>query len=97
MIKKIIVFILIIALYSCSSIDKIDLNAKFIKVKNTQFIKNEKPYYFVGTNFWYGIYLGSSGETGDRDRLKKELDNLKSLNIDNLRISDQSLTLQYFI
>ncbi len=86
MVKRIILYTVMIALYSCSTIDQIDLETKFIKVKNTQFIKDGKPYYFVGTNFWYGIYIGSSGETKDRERLKLELDKLKSLNVDNLRI-----------
>jgi mannan endo-1,4-beta-mannosidase len=81
--------ILILALFfsvSCSTIDQTKLDNEFIKVKNIKFIKNGKPYYFVGTNFWYGCYLGSPGETGDRERLKLELDMLKSQNIDNLRI-----------
>jgi mannan endo-1,4-beta-mannosidase len=45
-----------------------------------------KPYYFLGTNLWYGCYLGSSGETGDRERLIRELDLLKEIGITNLRI-----------
>lgn len=59
---------------------------EFIKVRGTNFIFNEKPYYFLGTNLWYGCYLGSSGETGDRERLISELDLLKSLGVMNLRI-----------
>lgn len=59
---------------------------KFIHVSGTQFELAGKPYYFVGTNFWYGCYLGAKGETGNRERLIKELDNLKSLGITNLRI-----------
>jgi len=86
MLKKLILFSVMILLNSCSTIDQIDLEKKFIKVKNTQFFKGDKPYYFVGTNFWYGCYIGSPGATGDRERLKLELDKLKSLNIDNLRI-----------
>lgn len=58
----------------------------FIKVFGTQFIRDGKPFYFLGTNLWYGCYLGSSGSTGDRDRLIKELDLLQSLGINNLRI-----------
>lgn len=59
-------------------------NAVF--VKNGQFIKNEKPYYFVGANFWYGALLGSEGEGGDRERLCRELDSLHNIGLDNLRI-----------
>ncbi|HEX7025851.1 MAG TPA: cellulase family glycosylhydrolase [Gammaproteobacteria bacterium] len=46
----------------------------------------DKPYYFVGTNFWYGAYLGSPGETGDRERLIKELDILGQHGVTNLRV-----------
>lgn len=58
----------------------------FIKVENGQFIRDGKPYYFVGTNFWYGAILGSQGEGGNRERLHKELDMLKEMGVDNLRI-----------
>lgn len=51
-----------------------------------QFIRNGKPYYFVGTNFWYGAILGSEGQGGNRERLHQELDFLKSIGIDNLRV-----------
>jgi mannan endo-1,4-beta-mannosidase len=56
----------------------------FIKVNNNHFIKNGKPYYFIGTNYWYGGMLGT--KNGNRERLKKELDELKSLGITNLRV-----------
>ena len=49
----------------------------FINVNGKQFIRDGKPYYFLGTNFWYGMNLGSSGQGGDRDRLLRELDHLK--------------------
>lgn len=51
-----------------------------------QFIRNGQPYYFVGTNFWYGAILGSQGQGGNRERLHQELDFLKSIGIDNLRV-----------
>lgn len=56
----------------------------FIKVNNNHFIKNGKPYYFIGTNYWYGGMLAS--KNGNRERLKKELNELKSLGITNLRV-----------
>ena len=59
----------------------------FIKVNaDGQFVRDGKPYYFVGTNFWYGAILGSEGEGGNRERLHKELDFLKSIGINNLRV-----------
>jgi mannan endo-1,4-beta-mannosidase len=61
-------------------------NKSFIKVNERQFILDGNPYFFVGTNMWYGAYLGSPGKTGNRERLKKELDALVSLGITNLRI-----------
>lgn len=58
----------------------------FVKVKGGKLWKNDKPYYFIGTNLWYGAILGSEGQGGNRKRLCKELDTLKKLGIDNLRV-----------
>ncbi len=58
----------------------------FITVKGTRFVREEKPYYIVGANMWYAAYLGSAGKTGNRDRLIYELDNLKAMGINNLRV-----------
>ena len=60
--------------------------AKFVTVKNGHFLKDGKPYYYVGTNFWYGAILGSEGQGGNRGRLVRELDYMKKIGIDNLRI-----------
>ncbi|MBQ7878252.1 MAG: cellulase family glycosylhydrolase [Bacteroidaceae bacterium] len=59
---------------------------RFISVCNTQLIRNSQPYYYIGTNFWYAPILGSTGEGGNRERLHKELDKLKEMGIENLRI-----------
>ncbi len=56
----------------------------FIIVENSKFIKNGKPYHFVGTNYWYGALLGA--KSGNRERLLKELDELKAYGISNLRV-----------
>ena len=58
----------------------------FVKVKNGRFVRGGKPYYYVGANFWYGPILGSEGPGGDRTRLRRELDEMQRLGIDNLRI-----------
>jgi len=58
----------------------------FVRVENGHFVRAGKPYYFVGTNFWYGAILGSEGQGGDRTRLGRELDAMKRMGIDNLRI-----------
>lgn len=59
---------------------------RFVRVENGQFIRHGKPYYYIGANFWYGAILGSEGRGGNRERLCRELDSLKSIGIDNLRI-----------
>jgi len=60
--------------------------SSFVKMEDGHFTRAGKPYYYVGTNFWYGAILGSEGQGGDRKRLRKELDYMKSMGIDNLRI-----------
>lgn len=39
----------------------------FIKVSENHFIKDGKPYYFIGTNYWYGGMLGA--KNGDLNPL----------------------------
>ncbi|WP_207434275.1 glycoside hydrolase 5 family protein [Sabulibacter ruber] len=58
----------------------------FVKTDGHQFTLNGKPYYYIGTNYWYGALLGSTGEAGNRERLRKELDMLKKAGVTNLRI-----------
>ena len=58
----------------------------FVTIKGRHFELDGKPYYFAGANLWYGMYLGSPGETGDRARLVKELDQLASQGVLNLRV-----------
>src|ERR687897_546109 len=60
--------------------------SSFVTVKGRHFELDGKPYYFAGANLWYGMYLGSPGKTGDRPRLLKELDQLASQGITNLRV-----------
>jgi mannan endo-1,4-beta-mannosidase len=72
---------------NCKSTGKVRLERNsFVKVKDGKFILNGKPYFFLGTNLWYGAYLGSTAKYGDRKRLIRELDKLASLGIRNLRI-----------
>lgn len=66
----------------------LSLSAKkgFVQVKDGHFVRDGIPYYYVGTNFWYGAILGSEGQGGNRTRLCKELDRMRAMGIDNLRI-----------
>ena len=59
----------------------------FVKVKGQQFFIGEKPYYFIGTNYWYGSLLGlEKDKKRGIQRLRKELDFLKANGVTNLRI-----------
>ena len=55
-----------------------------------EFKANGLPYYFLGTNMWYGMNLGMEGKAGDRDRLIRELDLLQSKGVNNLRVMGSS-------
>lgn len=82
----ILLLVVFTALFSCTTDSKNQKKQGFVRVEQGKFIRNEKPYYYVGTNFWYGAILASEGEGGNRDRLCLELDSLKNIGIDNLRI-----------
>ncbi len=56
----------------------------FVSVDGTRLMRHGKTYRFVGANFWYGAYLGTTEE--GRARLRQELDQLKAAGIDNLRV-----------
>lgn len=58
----------------------------FVRVSDGHFVRDGKPYYFVGTNLWYAPILASEGQGGDRARLGRELDRLHAMGVDNLRI-----------
>lgn len=85
------IFCIVLALLSFISCDRSlvkDADGQpFITIsENGQFIKNGSPYYYIGTNFWYGAILGSEGVGGNRERLLAELDSLSAIGVDNLRI-----------
>ena len=37
------------------------------------------PFYFLGANYWAGMSLGASGASGDRERLRADLDAMAGL------------------
>lgn len=63
-----------------------DDKPSFAHVKDGQFVCQNYPSHFLGTNFWYGAILGSEGRGGDCARLEAELDTLKALGLTNLRV-----------
>lgn len=71
---------------SCTSPKQTEKENPFVHVENGQFVRHNRPYYYVGANLWYGAILGSEGTGGDRTRLLAELDSLKSMGVNNLRI-----------
>ncbi len=78
----------LLALSSCAANSG---DEKFFRVQDGCFIpaagfSESNAYYYIGANFWYGAILGSKTEAGDRQRLVAELDSLKALGIDNLRV-----------
>ena len=58
----------------------------FVQTDGTHFVLDGQPYYYIGTNMWYGAVLASEGRGGDRDRLARELDALDQMGVRNLRI-----------
>ena len=58
----------------------------FVRVRNGRFYIGEKPYTYVGANFWYGAILASEGQGGNRRQLRKDLDLMQRNGINNLRI-----------
>ena len=60
---------------------------EFVSVKDGQLNLNDKPYYFIGTNYWYGSLLGLEKDKGRGiERLRTELDFLKKQGVTNLRL-----------
>lgn len=57
-----------------------------VSVAGTGFRLNGAPYRYAGANMWYGAYLGADAPYGNRDRLKRELDRLVALGVDNIRV-----------
>lgn len=58
----------------------------FVTRSGISFYLGGRRYRYTGANLWYGAYLGAPAEYGNRDRLRRELDRLGELGIDNLRI-----------
>lgn len=74
---------ILLGIFSCQSFASTET---FVSVDGLQFKKSGKPYYIAGTNMWYAAYLGSPSAVGDRNRLKNELDTLKKMGVNNLRV-----------
>jgi mannan endo-1,4-beta-mannosidase len=71
---------------ACASLSPPHATDQYVRVDGDHFSLGGIPYYFAGTNLWYGCYIGSPGETGNRERLLRELDTLCAIGLTNLRI-----------
>jgi mannan endo-1,4-beta-mannosidase len=58
----------------------------FVRISGKQFVVNGRPLYICGTNLWYGAYLGRPSNPAGRERLLRELDRLRDLGVNNLRV-----------
>lgn len=58
----------------------------FVKATNLSFEKNANPYFVFGTNLWYGMNLGMEFPLENRPRLLRELDRIKAMGLNNVRI-----------
>ena len=73
-----------VAMSGCST----ESEKGFFRVEEGHFVDTAgSPCYFIGANMWYGAFLATEGPSCDRERLCRELDRLKELGIDNLRIA----------
>jgi mannan endo-1,4-beta-mannosidase len=59
---------------------------EFVTVERGRFRLAGRPYHYAGANMWYAAWLGAAGPTGNRDRLRRELDALAATGVTNLRI-----------
>lgn len=79
MILRLLIFILCIASAAAAQ--------QFVTAKNGRLYLNGKPYYFTGTNYWYGGLLANEKDPKRGiGRLRKELDLLKANGVTNLRL-----------
>ncbi|KAG4108386.1 glycoside hydrolase [Neocallimastix lanati (nom. inval.)] len=61
-------------------------SAGFVSVEDDgNFYENDKRYIVWGANYWEAMNLGAQ-KTGNRTRLINDLDKMKTMNINNLRI-----------
>lgn len=70
----------------CSGVLAEPAPAGFIRREGLYLMRDGAPYRIAGANMWYAAWLGADAEFGDRARLLRELDRLRALGLNNLRI-----------
>lgn len=64
-----------------------NVGGQYVSARGQTLRLNGKPYYFIGTNYWYGGLLGlEKDRRRGIERLRKELDFLKRNGVTNLRL-----------
>jgi mannan endo-1,4-beta-mannosidase len=58
----------------------------FVRRDGERLLLGDDLYRVAGANMWYAAWLGADAPFGDRARLGRELDRLKALGLNNLRI-----------
>jgi len=74
------------ALAAASALPAASSANRIIRRSGMTFTSGGKPYQIAGTNMWYAAYLGAF----NLDRLKRELDRVAALGINNVRILGSS-------
>lgn len=71
----------------CHTLPKPSANAAdFVTIRNRRFERRGRPYYFLGANFYLAATLGDASLPGGRQRLVRELEQLRAIGVTNLRI-----------
>lgn len=83
-IKSLFVILVCTGLFSSFGFSQ---KTQFVTAQSGQLFIGKKPYYFIGTNYWYGSLLGlEKDKKRGVQRLRRELDFLKENGVTNLRI-----------
>jgi mannan endo-1,4-beta-mannosidase len=59
---------------------------EFVGVRHGQFQLRGHPYFYVGTNLWYGCYLSDPNLADGQNRMIRELDRLQGIGVTNIRL-----------
>ncbi|RYE00110.1 MAG: beta-mannosidase, partial [Sphingobacteriales bacterium] len=67
---------ILLLLFLCNSVFA---QSPFVSAREGRFYKDGQPYYYVGSNYWYGSLLGQgASKVKGAARLRQELDFLKN-------------------
>jgi len=71
----------------CHSVPRQTANAgEFVTIRNGRFERCGRPYFFIGANFYQAAMLGDPALPGGHERLVRELNQLCSIGVTNLRV-----------